>query len=81
MTSDLSKSVVKWFDSQKPEDKRTVALAAIERLLKINAIKFWADDSVDKFGEPIPENLPMADLPEEHLYWNDKHKEDLRIPF
>lgn len=74
-------SWVKWFDAQPSDDKRTIALAAIERLMNEGKISFWADDLVDKWGNEIPEDLSMADSPEEHLYWNDEHKEDLRIPF
>lgn len=77
----MKKSWVKWFDSQSAEDKRTIALAAIERLISEGRIAFWADDLVDKFGNKIPDDLTVADSPEEHLYWNDEHKEDLRIPF
>lgn len=70
-------SWVKWFDAQSADDKRTIALAAIERLMDEGKISFWADDYVDKFGNEIPEEQ----IAEEHLYWNDEHKEDLRIPF
>lgn len=70
-------SWVKWFDSQSADDRRTIALAAIERLIGEGKISFWADDSVDKFGDEIP----AEQTAEEHLYWNDQHKEDLRIPF
>lgn len=68
---------VKWFDTQSAADKRTIALAAIERLMDEGKVAFWADDVVDKFGNTIAED----EVAEEHLFWNDEHKEDLRIPF
>lgn len=67
---------IKWFDDQSPEDKRTMALGAIQRLIEIDEIKFWADDRVDKNGAPIPEENGA----EEHLYW-ESCGEDLRVPF
>jgi hypothetical protein len=46
---------VKWFDAQTADDKRTIALAAIERLMNEGKISFWADDLVDKWGDEIPD--------------------------
>lgn len=73
-------SWVRWFDRLPEDDKRTVALNALERLLEQDIIRFWQDDSVDRFGQPIPDG-PVSEAPEECLYWNDEHEEDLRIPF
>ncbi len=67
----------KWFLRQSHDDQIVIALNAIERLLADGKIAFWMDNYIDKFGNQIPENKSC----EEHLYWNDDHKEDLRIPF
>lgn len=66
-----------WFDSQSATDQRVIALNALGSLFAEGKIAFWADDSVDKFGRPIPE----SETAEEHLYWTDGNKEDLRVPF
>lgn len=67
---------VKWFDKQSAEDKRTIALAAIERLMELEEVDFRADDSVGIDGAPIPEDQSV----DECLYW-DRSGEDMRIPF
>jgi len=73
----MSAAWVKWFDEQDDSEKRSIALAAIEKLIADNKVKFSVGDTVDKFGDPIDPNAYY----EEHLYWNDEHKEDLRVPF
>ncbi len=67
---------IEWFDKQATDDKRTMALAAIERLMEVEEISFRVDDSVNIDGTPIPEDEAV----EECLYW-DSCGEDLRIPF
>lgn len=58
-----------WFDAQSDEDKRTIALNAIERLIQCEEVSFR--DCEDAFeGE---ECKPC-------LFW-DSCGEDLRIPF
>lgn len=56
-----------WFDKQKPEDQRTIALAAVERLVEIGDVRF-------RIGDPEEPEIV------ECLYWGCCG-EDLRIPF
>ncbi len=66
-----------WVWSQSPADKATICFSAIERLLEEGKIKFFPGGPVDKWGSPIPAGAKV----DSHLYWNDEHKEDLRVPF
>ena len=56
---------VKWFDEQSEDEKRVIALNAIERLIQIDEVSFREQESFDE---------------EECLYW-DSCGEDLRTPF
>jgi hypothetical protein len=56
-----------WFDKQKPEDQRTIALAAVERLVDMDEVSFRQAD---------PEEPELTEC----LYWSSCG-EDLRIPF
>ena len=67
---------VKWFDSQDATDRRCIALAAIERLIKIQEVGFRIDDIVRLDGTEIPEDETV----DECLYWTGSG-EDLRTPF
>jgi hypothetical protein len=67
----------KWFLRQSHDDQIAIALSAIEKLIADGKVAFWMDDYIDKFGNKIPDDVFVG----EHLYWNDDHKEDLRIPF
>lgn len=58
---------IEWFDKQRPEDQRTIALAAIQRLVEIDEVRFRDGD---------PEEPQIAEC----LYW-ESCGEDLRIPF
>ena len=56
-----------WFDRQKPEDQRTIALAAVERLVEMGDVRFRSSD---------PDEPEMVEC----LYWESRG-DDLRIPF
>jgi len=45
----------RWFDKQTPTDQRTIALNAVEWLMKINEVSFSAKEDVLKFqgGEDL----------------------------
>lgn len=60
---------IKYFDNLPKIDKRTIAIAAIERLIEIGEVKFCVYDVIP-FDEPMKEKL----------YW-DSTGEDLRCPF
>jgi hypothetical protein len=66
MNSKDAKAVAKWFDRQTPEDQRTIALNAIERLIETGEAR-WRDDVP---GEGLRETL----------YW-ESCGESLVIPF
>ena len=56
-----------WFDKQSEVDQRTIALSAVERLVKLDEVSFRLGD---------PEEPEMV----EGLHWTSCG-EDLRIPF
>ena len=59
---------VKWFDEQSEDEKRVIALNAIERLIQIDEVSFREQESFDE------------EVVKECLYW-DSCGEDLRTPF
>lgn len=67
---------IEWFDKQTADDKRAIALAAVEHLMEIGEVRFRVDDSANIDGTPIPED----EVVDECLYWSSCG-EDLRIPF
>lgn len=64
---------LRYFDELKPEDQRTIAIAAIERLMDIGEVRFRVDDVVDLEGNEIPDDEEMGEM----LYW-ESCGEDLR---
>ena len=59
---------IKWFDERSEDEKRVIALNAIERLIEIDEVSFRQQESFDD------------EVVEECLYW-DSCGEDLRTPF
>ena len=65
------------FDSLSHEEKRTVALSALERLIADQKVGCWLDDLVDKFGNEIPEDTWIK----EHFYLKESLQENLKTQF
>ena len=55
----------KYLDNLTQTERNTILYNAIEHLLDMDEIRFQADDIVDKYGNPIPEEMSI----DEFLYW------------
>lgn len=60
----------KIFNSLSREEKQSITYKLLEKLIEANIINYWCDDSVDKFGNALPDDVEV----EEHFYWNDISK-------
>jgi hypothetical protein len=73
MAKKRDKAWIRWFDTQSPEDQRTIALNAVERLMETEEVSFRIDNSKDDDGFSITEGETVGEC----LYW-DSCGEDLR---
>lgn len=55
----------KYLDNLTQTERNTILYNVIEFLLDMDEIRFQADDIVDKYGNPIPEEMSI----DEFLYW------------
>lgn len=65
----------RWFRQQPTQDVHRLCEIAIERLMEIGEVAFQVDDTVDRFGDPVPEDA--VDFIE-MLYWRSSGKDLLK---
>ena len=63
----MGKAWKKIFNSLPEHKRHAIALICLEWMIENEVISYWIDDSVDKFGNPIPDD----EVAEEHFYWKE----------